>query len=339
MEENYQVVFGLITMGFIISIVLMVFISGIYFKRKVKAKLKKNYYITADTLHSLEDTLNKMTFKKKDIEKEIELLEAQLKEKQENLDKINSNIEIKQSVLEKTIENVNTQIQIEKTMEETSRKAFQSFCEILEKDYEQKDKEYEEKLAQCKLKFDTAKTKEQNELDRLKNIRKAMQEAQLREEQLSEKQDFYRLIISNDELNDVLLFEELKSKVKNKRAVSMLIWSTWYQKPMTELCNKILGTKTVCGIYKITNIKNNRCYIGQAVDVATRFKSHAKCGLGIDTPANNKLYAAMQKDGLSNFTWELLEECKKEELNERERYYIEAYMSKDYGYNSNIGVK
>ena len=73
--------------------------------------------------------------------------------------------------------------------------------------------------------------------------------------------------------------------------------------------------------------------------MAARFKSHAKCGLGIDAPANNKLYAAMQKDGLSNFTWELLEECKKEELNERERYYIEAYMSKDYGYNSNIGVR
>ena len=62
--------------------------------------------------------------------------------------------------------------------------------------------------------------------------------------------------------------------------------------------NNILGTAVVCGIYKITNQKTNMCYIGQAADVAKRWKDHAKCGLGIDTPANNKLYKAMQEDGL-----------------------------------------
>jgi hypothetical protein len=53
---------------------------------------------------------------------------------------------------------------------------------------------------------------------------------------------------------------------------------------MTTLCNNILGTKTICGIYKITNLNTNMCYIGQAVDMATRWKTHCKCGLGIDTP-------------------------------------------------------
>jgi len=81
---------------------------------------------------------------------------------------------------------------------------------------------------------------------------------------------------------------------------------------MTTLCNNILGINKVSGIYKITNIKDNKCYIGQSVDIATRFKNHAKCGLGIDTPANNKLYQAMEKEGLENFTWELLEKCPKE---------------------------
>jgi len=36
-------------------------------------------------------------------------------------------------------------------------------------------------------------------------------------------------------------------------------------------------------------------------------KQHCKCGLGIDASATNKLYNTMQKDGVWNFTFELLE--------------------------------
>ena len=108
---------------------------------------------------------------------------------------------------------------------------------------------------------------------------------------------------------------------------------------MTALCNNVLGTSIVTGIYKITNQETNQCYIGQAVDVATRWKNHAKCGLGIDTPANNKLYKAIQEYGIWNFSWELLEKCSKEELNEKESFYIDLYDSKSYGYNSSNGIK
>ena len=41
-----------------------------------------------------------------------------------------------------------------------------------------------------------------------------------------------------------------------------------------------------------------------------------KCGLGIDTPAGNKLYASMKKYGIDSFSFELLEKCTSEELNE-----------------------
>ena len=108
---------------------------------------------------------------------------------------------------------------------------------------------------------------------------------------------------------------------------------------MTALCNNILGTAIVSGVYKITNQETGECYIGQAVDVAKRWKDHAKCGLGIDTPVNNKLYKAIQEYGIWNFSWELLEKCDKELLNEKEKYYIELYDSKNYGYNSSIGIK
>ena len=64
-----------------------------------------------------------------------------------------------------------------------------------------------------------------------------------------------------------------------------------------------------------------------------------KCGLGIDTPANSKLYQAMYKEGIDNFTFEMLEECAAANLDEKETFYINLYNSYDYGYNSNRGNK
>ena len=47
----------------------------------------------------------------------------------------------------------------------------------------------------------------------------------------------------------------------------------------------------------------------------------------------------MLEDGLWNFTFELLEECSREELNEKEKFYIELYQSYNFGFNSTNGNK
>lgn len=108
---------------------------------------------------------------------------------------------------------------------------------------------------------------------------------------------------------------------------------------MTKLCNNVIGNTVKTGVYKITNQKTKECYIGQAVDLASRFKDHAKCGLGIDTPPANKLYKSMQEYGIWNFSWEVLEVCPKDQLDEKEKYYIELYQSKEYGFNIQAGNK
>jgi hypothetical protein len=46
----------------------------------------------------------------------------------------------------------------------------------------------------------------------------------------------------------------------------------------------------------------------------------------------------MQEYGLWSFSWELLEECPRGQLNEKEKYYIELYDSYNFGYNSNKGI-
>ena len=228
---------------------------------------------------------------------------------------------------------------------EMSQKAYENFWKVLENNYKLKSEEYEllEKQLedayaskQLSLLRDAEECK--MELDKIRATRDAAIEAQRKEKEIKEQLAFYCLTPTNSELDDIRKLERIKPDLHNPRILSMLIWSTYFQKPMTALCNNILGTTTVTGIYKITNQKDNMCYIGQAVDVATRWKQHAKCGLGIDTPASNKLYKAMIQDGIWNFSWELLEQCPRSDLDEKEKFYINLYQSYEYGYNSNTGI-
>ena len=84
------------------------------------------------------------------------------------------------------------------------------------------------------------------------------------------------------------------------------------------------------GIYKITNNINGKSYIGQSVNIQKRFNNHKSAAFN----PNNRLYEfplyrAIRKYGIENFNFEVLEECKKEELNNKEIFYITKY--KTYG--------
>ena len=177
------------------------------------------------------------------------------------------------------------------------------------------------------------------ELTKIKETRAAAIEALIREKEIEEKLSFYCLQTTDNNLRDIAVLESVKIKLTNPRILSMLIWQTYWRTPMTNLCNNVIGNTVKTGIYKITNQKTKECYIGQAVDLASRWKDHAKCGLGIDTPVGNKLYKAMQEFGIWNFSWEVLEFCPRDQLNEKEKYYIELYDSKNFGYNSTSGNK
>ena len=226
------------------------------------------------------------------------------------------------------------------------RQSFENYETILDKEYQEKEEEYDNLLKDLYNAYDEEQeglldeiAEIQNKLDYLRSTRAAAIQAQLKEKEIKEKLSFYCLQPTDSELDDIHALERVKPNLHQPRILCMLIWSTYFQKPMTALCNNVLGTAIVTGIYKITNQETDECYIGQAVDVAKRWKDHAKCGLGIDTPASNKLYKAIQEYGIWNFSWELLEQCSKEELDEKEHFYIDLYDSKNYGYNSSIGIK
>lgn len=95
------------------------------------------------------------------------------------------------------------------------------------------------------------------------------------------------------------------------------------------------------GIYKITNQVNGKKYIGQSLNIGQRWKDHKY--IAKSNNENRKyhmaIYEAIRKYGIDNFIFEILEECSKELLDEKERYWISYYNSntKENGYNETAG--
>ena len=230
--------------------------------------------------------------------------------------------------------------------QEMSSNAFKNYCDILEKKYKEVEEEHDMEIealntaySNLQLKLLREADEVRSDLDKIKATRAAAIEAARREKDIENNLTFYCLDISDADKRDIAKLEALKPSLNKPRVLSMLIWQTWFQKPLKALSANVVGATDATGIYKITNIKTKECYIGQAIHIKDRFIEHAKCGLGIDTPAGNKLYKAIQEFGLWNFSFEVLEECPREQLNEKEKYYIDLYSSYDYGYNSTRGNK
>lgn len=89
------------------------------------------------------------------------------------------------------------------------------------------------------------------------------------------------------------------------------------------------------GIYKITNKINNKVYIGQSIHIERRFKEHMQSAA--HSP-KSVIHTAINKYGIENFTFEIVELCLIEELDEKEVLYINKYNSAvPNGYNVQLG--
>lgn len=158
-------------------------------------------------------------------------------------------------------------------------------------------------------------------------------EAAKRAEELRIKQDFYRLQLSQIDIDEIARLREVTPYLRDSEPLNKVIWKVYYEKPYTDLIGRVVGTGVHTGIYKITNIENQMCYIGQAANIAERWKQHIKRGIGAETPTRNKLYPAMLELGVENFTFEIVEEVERSKLNDREDYWQEYFHAKDFGYS------
>ena len=82
------------------------------------------------------------------------------------------------------------------------------------------------------------------------------------------------------------------------------------------------------GIYKITNPKG-KMYIGQSINIEKRFEHYKR----LACEQQRKIYNSLKKYGPENHQFEIIEECKVEDLNIREIYWINHFNSLNEGLN------
>lgn len=174
-------------------------------------------------------------------------------------------------------------------------------------------------------------------LEEFKSRVAAAIEAAKRAEETNAKADFYKLILSDQDLSEIDKIKSITPYLRDPEPLNKIVYKTYYEKPYTDLVGRLMDTSTKhCGIYKITSLKDNKTYIGQSVDLKERLRQHIKAGLGINS-SSNKLYTAMKKEGVHNFTFEILEECTRDKLNDKEKYWISFYQSDSWGFNMTSG--
>ena len=125
---------------------------------------------------------------------------------------------------------------------------------------------------------------------------------------------------------------DIRQKLNKTDLLNKLIYENYIARPTKEMVKRVLEGKNPSG-----NIKTNEIYIGKSTKISDRFQNHVKSACGLEGVAESQFQRALKKYGIDNFTWELLEEVPKENLNEAEKRWIEFYGTKDYGYNQRLG--
>lgn len=132
------------------------------------------------------------------------------------------------------------------------------------------------------------------------------------------------------------LLTTVAEKVQHPDIISKLVWAE-YVKPYLDETFKRIEIKEMPGIYKLTNLENNKAYIGKSTNVKKRITDHFKSAVGISTIADQKVHHEILNTGFWNWTIEVIIYTDKDKLSELEKYYIDAFKTQDYGYNRNAG--
>lgn len=314
--------------------ILSLILGGVivYFILQPKIKKTQEYNLDVERLNNnlidekqrLEDETKQLQIglaslqaKRDEVQSSIFSLEQQAKESADIF--YQKNMEIAQTNLDKSLENASNYYTTQT---------------------EQYQNDYKEMMADCALSISNLINQKKIELEQLDLAIKeqsekvnASVEASKRAEEIRSQSDFYKLTIPEEDLDEIKELREVEKHLRNPEPLNKVIWKCYYEKPTTDLIGRVIGSGTHTGIYKITNLTNQMCYVGQAANLAERWKQHIKRGLGADPVTKNKLYPAMKAIGVENFSFEVIEECERSKLDEREDYWQDFFKAKEFGYS------
>lgn len=148
---------------------------------------------------------------------------------------------------------------------------------------------------------------------------------------------FYTIQVPEEYRPDIeFLLTTVAAKVNHPDIISKLVWQEYIKPYLDDTCKRV-GIEADPGIYKITNITTNKCYIGKSTNIKKRIQDHMKSTVGITSIADQAIHHAMLDEGLWNWTFEVLCYCDKDELNEKEKFYINLFKSQEWGFNKREG--
>ena len=332
-----------------ILIISLLFIIGFYFLFRWRAKHQIQQY-EEQKIKDATDYYDKINQKDKDkwlhniqevqdkyrdeqlklealnyeIEQKKEFNESMLKMREEELERImDTKRAAANEILEKEMNDITNQIQ-EWTLsaQEAANENQRGYRAQLQLETEITEKELQQVRAY---------------LDEYKEKQEAVNKEILRRRAIEEKEDFYRIQLDDNSKSDIEILNNIRQRLNKTDLLNKLIYENYIARPAKEMIKRVLGGKNPSGIYKVTNIKTNEIYIGKSVKIADRFSNHIKSAYGLEGVAESQFQRALKKYGIDMFTWELLEECPKENLSGREKYYIVFYGTKEYGYNQREG--
>ena len=278
-----------------------------------RAEAEKEVQELRQTSAEYQNSVNNLRQETKDLTLEITLQKERCKDIQENIEY--------------------TETTLRAIKMEEREKWFTEYKSAQERELTIAAKEFIEQFnAQAKVKLDIGADIAAQIAQLRKTAQAAIEIAKMREADAAQK-DFYRLQIDELALEDIQELKEVMKKLNQPEVLGKLIWKVYYEKAYTDLCGRLF-TKPMMGIYMITNLKNEMCYVGQAVNIQERWRQHIKRAIGAETPTQNKLYPAMAKFGAENFTFQVIEEITDRNLlDEREDYWQDFYKAKEFGYS------
>ena len=305
-------------MGFILMIILGIILSFFIFNLNNKLKQEKNENEKLNTIIK-----EKIQERKGELTQELELLteikkatEKDIKEKQQFNDSL---LKIREEELDRLIKNK----EIQK-------------LELLNYKIQKEEDKFNLYSEQLNKQFLIEKEKIENELNILRTQRDSINQIILKEKQREQQQEFYMININKSEQLDIQVLYDIMPKLKHREAISKLVWELYVRRPLQEMIKRVVNDKKG-GIYKITYIKTGESYIGKTTNFSERWKNHIRTVLGLDGAAHSSLHTHMEKNGIWNYTFDIVEEVDKDKLSEREKFYIDFYDTVNYGLNQKRG--
>ena len=334
--------------------IILLFSGYIIYKRKLKQKLEK------ESKKYIEE--NKQ-FLQIAAEKKIDLLKLReweltrdVAEKWKELEAVSDQIALSNIQLKDLNATISAQREsaesYEETLREQARQASTAYevdlrklAEVRVSEYEQEKLKAAELLLAEQMGLIASQTNEararleqmETSINEYSAKQAAINEAILRQRATEEQQDFYRICLAPDVANDVDWLNSIRKNLKKPEIIDKIIYDNYIAKPVLEMIKRVLQNTTCSGVYKITCLKTGEIYIGKSTDIKNRWQQHCKTVFNCGTIASSLLHTKMKQHGIENFTFEVVEIVPKDQLSEREKFYISFYQSKEVGLNERQG--